>query len=206
MAEEPNKGRALVPKTIKVEPEDLKIFDDIKDAMTEQQGAVTDTAVFSEIINRYNTPLRTDKENAETVKVLQGTVNEQNNRIAELEQQLAESQQNANNNAETANLQQMEYEQRIQNLEAERAAGQLKETQRVVDFLPDCLKAVEAVASRESHRRNQTWTVSHVINFFIHSRFIRGQLNGDLKSLSDAECKKLGIATGKAQKMEDAEI
>lgn len=206
MAEETEIRPALVPKTIKVEPADLEIFNQVKQAMTEQQGAVTDTAVFSEIVNRYNTPFKTNSENAEKVQHLTATVEEQNRRIEELEQQLAEARNNANSNAEAANQQQLEYESRIHAMEEERAAGQLKETQRVVSFLPDCLKAVEAVAVRESKRRGQDWSVSHVINFFIHSRFIKGQLNGDLKSLSDSECKQLGISLGKPQPMEEAEI
>jgi predicted O-linked N-acetylglucosamine transferase (SPINDLY family) len=202
MADETPKGTALIPKTIKVEPADLEIFNSIKDAMQEQQGTVTDTAVFSEIINRYNTPLRTNKENAEKVQQLQEQVNGQQQRIDELEQQLKEATSNANSNAEEANRQQLEYEQKIQELQELQQSSQLKETQRIVDFIPDNLKALQAVAARESKRRGQNWTVSHVINFFTHSRFIQGQLNGDLKSLSDAECKQLGIVTGKPKKME----
>ncbi len=180
----------IVPFSIRARQEDVDNFKEIQHAL----GNPTAAEVFSNIVNRYNMPLRTNEENVRRIKQLEEEnadllrqVAGRDDSIAELRQQLADAESRANENAESANKQQLAYEQQLQDLA-------IKENQRVVAFLPDCLKAVEAVAVRESKRRGQEWSVSHVINFFIHSRFIKGQLNGDLKSLSDAECKQLGIS------------
>lgn len=180
----------IVPFSIRARQEDVDNFKEIQHAL----GNPTAAEVFSNIVNRYNMPLRTNEENVRRIKQLEEEnadllrqVAGRDDSIAELRQQLADAESRANENAESANKQQLAYEQQLQDLA-------IKENQRVVAFLPDCLKAVEAVAVRESKRRGQDWSVSHVINFFIHSRFIKGQLNGDLKSLSDSECKQLGIS------------
>ena len=192
----------IVQFSARIRQEDKEIFEEIQHALGDPIAA----EVFSNIVNRYNMPLRTNEENARKIQQMEAEaadlrqqLTERDNLIAELQQQLKAEKQRANENAETANSQQLAYEKQLKDLS-------LKETQRVVSFLPDCLKAVEAVAIRESKRRGQDWSVSHVINFFIHSRFIKGQLNGDLKSLSDSECKQLGISLGKPQPMEEAEI
>lgn len=180
----------IVPFSVRARQEDVDNFKEIQHAL----GDPTAAEVFSNIVTRYNMPLRTNEENARRVQQLEEEntnlrqqVEERDTTIESLRQRLADAEARANDNAQAADQQQLAYEQQLQDLA-------LKDNQRVVAFLPDCLKAVEAVAVRESQRRGQEWTVSHVINFFIHSRFIKGQLNGDLKSLSDAECKKLGIA------------
>lgn len=189
----------IVPFSIRARQEDVDNFREIQHSL----GDPTAAEVFSNVVTRYNMPLRTNEENARRVQhleeenaTLQKQVEERDTTIESLRQRLADAEARANDNAQAADQQQLAYEKQLRDLA-------LKDNQRVVAFLPDCLKAVEAVAERESQRRNQEWSVSHVINFFIHSRFIKGQLNGDLKSLSDAECKKLGIAvTGRPAGLE----
>lgn len=182
-------------KTFKgVDCDVLEVYDRIKENLLARNPEWNEGQVFEELVERYSRPIRTNEENAAKVEQLTAEAETLKARIAELEEQLASAEATANSNAETANAQQLEYEQRIQAMTDEAASKALKETERVVSFIPDCLKAVEAVAARESKRRGQPWTVSHVINFFIDSRFIKGNLNGDLSALSDSECKKLGIA------------
>lgn len=192
----------IVPFSIRARQEDVNNFREIQHSL----GDPTAAEVFSNVVTRYNMPLRTNEENARRVQhleeenaTLQKQVEERDTTIESLRQGLADAEARANDNAQAADQQQLAYEKQLRDLA-------LKDNQRIVAFLPDCLKAVEAVAERESRRRNQEWSVSHVINFFIHSRFIKGQLNGDLKSLSDSECKQLGISLGKPQPMEEAEI
>lgn len=193
-----------VSKTINgLDPETLDIYNKIKI----QLDAVTDAEAFTQILSRFYQPLKVDAENVAKIKDLEQQLSAATAEREQLRQQLEESDARANHNAEEANRQQLEHESAMEALRAESEAKNLKETQRVVDFVPDCLKAVEIVAARESKRRNQQWTVSHVINFFIHSRFINGDLNGDLKALSDDECRKNGIALKQpSKKMEGAEV
>ena len=47
------------------------------------------------------------------------------------------------------------------------------------------------MAELEGKRRNQPWTPADVIGFFTYSRFILGNLNGDLNALPDSECRKI---------------
>jgi hypothetical protein len=80
------------------------------------------------------------------------------------------------------------------NFDTYRADNELKEGEIRVFILPDNLKALDFVCARESRRRRQNWSRSHVINHFIYNRFILGNCNGDLQSISDSDCRKMGIS------------
>lgn len=184
------------PKTFRgVSQETLVQFAQIH----EQLASATESQTFETLVERFYSPIKADKEQAAEVERLRA-------QLEEAQQQLSEWQQTANQNAEALNAANLAHQDEVNALHEEAAAKALKETQRVVDFVPDVLKALEAVAARESKRRNQTWTVSHVINFFIDNRIIRGRVNGGIDSLSDKECKALGIDLGKKQKQEGATL
>lgn len=184
------------PKTFRgVSQETLEQFAQIH----EQLASATESQTFETLVGRFYSPIQADKEQAAEVERLRA-------QLEEAQQQLSEWQQTANHNAEALNAANRAHQDEVNALHEEAAAKALKETQRVVDFVPDVLKALEAVAARESKRRNQTWTVSHVINFFIDNRIIRGRVNGGIDSLSDKECKALGIDLGKKQKQEGATL
>lgn len=184
------------PKTFRgVSQETLEQFAQIH----EQLASATESQTFETLVERFYSPIMADKEQAAEVERLRA-------QLEEAQQQLSEWQQTANQNAEALNAATLAHQNEVNALHEEAAAKALKETQRVVDFVPDVLKALEAVAARESKRRNQTWTVSHVINFFIDNRIIRGRVNGGIDSLSDKECKALGIDLGKKQKQEGATL
>lgn len=192
-------------KTFKaISEETLEKFNQIH----QQLDLGTESATFEAIVERFYAPLKGDKEQAAEVESLRAQLEEQHQRCADLQQHLEEWQQTANQNAEALNASTLAHQQEVDALHEEAAAKALKETQRVVDFVPDVLKALEAVAARESARRKQQWTVSHVINFFIDNRIIRGRVNGGIDSLSDKECKALGIELGgkKQQKQEGATL
>ena len=187
-----------------VDCEVLDVYDRIKENLLTRHEDWNEGNVFEELVNRYSHPLKVGEEKAAEAERLTARVAELEAVLAEretlmndLQSKLEEAERTVNSNAEGANAQQLEYESRIGEMEAALKSKELKDGQRVVSFVPDCLKAVEAVAARESQRRGQRWTVSHVINFFIHSRFINGTLNGDLAALSDGECRRLGISLDK---------
>lgn len=187
-----NQQLPLVPKTIRVQAEDNELWKKVKDTMTQVNSRpINDTEVFSEVMNRYFLPINQNKETAKQLA-------ERDSKIAALQQELddtkaklEEAQNTANANAEAANQQQLDYEARLNDLQQQSDAKNLKEGQHIIDFRPGYYQVVQRVAELEGPRRNQRWTAADVINFFIYSRFVKGSLNGDLKSLSDSEVRKI---------------
>lgn len=187
-----NQQLPLVPKTIRVQAEDNELWKKVKDTMAQVNSRpINDTEVFSEVMNRYFLPINQNKETAKQLA-------ERDSKIAALQQELddtkaklEEAQNTANANAEAANQQQLAYEARLNDLQQQSDAKNLKEGQHIIDFRPGYYQVVERVAELEGPRRNQRWTAADVINFFIYSRFVKGSLNGDLKSLSDSEVRKI---------------
>lgn len=47
------------------------------------------------------------------------------------------------------------------------------------------------VANREGKARNQEWTPEDVINYFVHHRFERGDVNGGFKSVPDGKIREM---------------
>ena len=179
----------IVSLTLRVRQEDKEQFDEIRHSL----GDPIHAEVFSQIVTRYNMPMRANEEAARQAADLRQQLDQANLRIEQLTQQLADAEAAANHPAEAAEQQQLAFDEERARLQQQAQQLQPTERQRLVDFLPHCLRALDAVAERESKRRNQHWTISQVINFFVQSRFIDGQLNGDLAALSDAECRRLDI-------------
>lgn len=192
MSEE-NTLRTLRTFTVKTEEETVNRFKTLK----EQLGIATDSQMLTELLDRLEQPqkvndrtkaLQQQLEEASRKYDGEHAINEQlNTKIADLQHQLEEANGTANHNAEEANRQQLEMQQQIDSLT-------LKENQAVISFTPDNLKVLDLVCARESSRRQQSWSRSHVINYFINARFVRGLLNGDLQSVSDSELRRLGIS------------
>lgn len=191
MSEE-NLIKPLKSFTVKTEEEVVNRFKNLKD----QLGITTDGQMLSTLIDRFEQPQRVNdrtRELTEKMDNYQRLLTESNQecdrqkeQIAALEHQLAEANGTANANAEAAAAQQLAFQKQLDELKP-------GENQRVVSFTPDNLKVLEYVAARESKRRRQEWSISHIINFFIYARFIKGMLNGDLGSVSDSELKNIGI-------------
>lgn len=186
--------KPLTTFSLKVEEDYVKQFKQLQEAA----GVATANMMFQELIDRYVEPLRVNdctealqQELALTKAQLDTSTSQLGDaakRIAELEQQLLDLQQAANENARVAEAQMLAHEKQM----SERV--KLTEGQVVVDFVGDNLKVLDYVCARESRRRKQQWTRSHVINYFINARFVRGLLNGDLGSVSDGELRKLGVS------------
>lgn len=173
-----------------LEPEYLDKFNNLK----EQCGYTSDARFLQDLLDRFENPQRVEDRTRQLEEELQAKVD----RIAQLEkeleqaqativtmeQDLAQARAAADNTAKQAQDELAEY----------RAAHDLRPDEYRVVILPDNLKALDFVCARESRRRNQQWSRSHVINHFIYNRFILGNCNGDLQSISDADCRKLGIS------------
>ncbi|MDR3046193.1 MAG: hypothetical protein LBU51_01080, partial [Bacteroidales bacterium] len=65
------------------------------------------------------------------------------------------------------------------------------ENEHIIKIDPLNWLILKHVAKREGEKRNQDWSPDDVINYFVHSRFEIGNLNGDLQSLNDNEIKNL---------------
>lgn len=186
----------IVPMSMRVYSEDRETYKKIKDEL----ALPTDAQVFAQLIQTFYDPVKVKDETAELRNRLAELTDKNTALLAEkalleegkseLERQLKESEAQRNENAEAASRLQLEHEAEMENMK-------LKENQHVLSILPDNWTALEMVAARETKRREKPWSVSHVVNYFVHFRFIKGSLNGDLKSLSDSELKAAGIEPGK---------
>lgn len=197
MAEITENKEKIVPLSIRVRQEDKDNFLRIQ----EELGVGTQAEAFNNIVEHYYLPIRTNQESMESVKRLKGELaaaeakaadlqrqlDEAKRQLADLRRQLDEARGTANSNAEQAERQRLELQQQMDSMVS------LKDGQVVVSLTPDNLKVLDFVAARESQRRKQQWSRSHVINFFIYERFVRGKLNGDLLSVDDADLRRLGI-------------
>ncbi len=191
------KKLALQHWTVRVEADDVQR---VKALQVKLETSVA--GVLTTLLDRFEKPLQ-----------VEDTTDELRLQVATLQQQLAALQQEQ----ETWQQQQQELETlrgqhqaaveernryaeqlNAATLREEQAAQRLAEWEpgenevRLV-LLPANLKVLDYVASRESKRRGQAWSRSHVVNHFIHSRFVAGELNGDLRSVPDGDLRKMGI-------------
>lgn len=190
--------------SLKCEEETVDRFKHLK----EELGFATDGQLMTALVDRFEQPQkvvdRTKELEAERDSLKAALEEVKLDRDAlvrtneELRQQLDAADAQANSNAEAANQKQLEYEQQLADL-------QPKDNQAVISFTPDNLRVLDIVCARESKRRNQQWSRSHVVNYFINARFVRGLLNGDLESVSDSELRKAGISLKRPGK-EDFEL
>lgn len=142
----------------------------------------TQAEVMTNLIEKYFEP----------IKIKEG----ENTLIVELKQENASLKLELEKMQQIANTCDKQLQQELTNIGTER-----DELKQQVDNLinnsklPDNTYLIEIdklnylilqhVAKREGEKRNQAWTVDDVINYFIHFRFEKGSLNGDLKSVSD---------------------
>ncbi len=187
-----NEQQPLIPKTIRVEQSDLELFNRVKETLRDNFGRnVSDTEVFSEVMNRYFIPQKQNHESAQMIQERDATIADLQQQLSAKCQELEEARADANTNAEASNAQQIDYENRLKQLQQDVDSKTLKEGEHVIAFRPGYFEVLQRVAEIESKRRGQPWTPSDVIGFFTYSRFILGNLNGDLNALPDSECRKI---------------
>lgn len=199
--ENDNQQRKIVPVSMRIYSDDREMYKRIK----EETALPTDAQVFAQLVQTFYDPIRVKdetadlrrqleeadahaKEQADLIASLQAQAAEHARTIDDLQQQLTSAQNHA---AEEASRLQLEYEAKEKALQESHAT---KPGEYRLSIPPDYYKALQLVAARESRRRSQPWTPSHVVSFFIYSRFIKGSLNGDLRSLTDQELQQAGIA------------
>ena len=199
--ENDNEQRKIVPVSMRIYSDDREMYKRIR----EETALPTDAQVFAQLVQTFYDPIRVKDETADLrrqleeanahaqqqadlIATLQAQADQNDKTIQDLQQQLTGAQNHA---AEEANRLQLEYEAKAQALQEQHAP---KPGEYRLSIPPDYYKALQLVAARESRRRGQPWTPSHVVSFFIYSRFIKGSLNGDLRSLTDQELQQAGIS------------
>lgn len=187
-----NEQQPLVAKTMRVEQADLDLWNRVKATLEENFGRkVPDTEVFAEVMNRYFLPQKQNQAATQQIQERDTLIADLRQQLADAQQQLEQARADANTNAENANSQQIDYENRLQQLQQDVDSKTLKEGEHVIAFRPGYYEVLQRVAEIEGKRRNQHWTPADVIGFFTYSRFILGNLNGDLNALPDSECRKI---------------
>lgn len=187
-----NEQQPLVAKTMRVEQADLDLWNRVKATLEENFGRkVPDTEVFAEVMNRYFLPQKQNQAATQQIQERDTLIADLRQQLADAQQQLEQARADANTNAENANSQQLDYENRLQQLQQDVDSKTLKEGEHVIAFRPGYFEVLQRVAEIEGKRRGQPWTPSDVICFFTYSRFILGNLNGDLNALPDSECRKI---------------
>lgn len=186
-----NAIKPLKSKSINgIEAEYVDKFNRLK----EQCGYTSDARFLQDMLDRFENPQRVEDRTRQLEDELQAKVD----RIAQLEKELDEAKAailQMEADTRTANEQHTAaLDEARRNFDTYRADNDLKEGEIRVFILPDNLKALDFVCARESRRRRQNWSRSHVINHFIYNRFILGNCNGDLLSISDTDCRKMGIS------------
>ena len=204
-----NKIKPLSQLTVRCEEEDVQLFNKFHD----QLGYATKGDTLQAILHRFEQPQVVEDHTQQLEAQLAESKNEierlrdellKQNTSAEKQKQdleLANSVINEANNkylSENADLQntiaRLHYE-----LDEARKAASLPDGSAVIAFTAENLAVLDYVCNRESRRRNTPWSRSHVINHFINSRFIKGELNGDLRSVSDSDIEKIRKTLGGQQ-------
>lgn len=187
-----NEQQPLVAKTMRVEQADLELWNRVKATLEENFGRkVPDTEVFAEVMNRYFLPQKQNQAATQQIQERDTLIADLRQQLADARQQLEQARADANTNAEATNAQQLDYEHCLQQLQQDVDSKTLKPGEHVIPFRPGYYEVLQRVAELEGKRRNQPWTPADVIGFFTYSRFILGNLNGDLNALPDSECRKI---------------
>ncbi|MBO7201868.1 MAG: hypothetical protein J6V54_10815 [Bacteroidales bacterium] len=201
MSQDNNVLRALAQFSVRCEKEALDGFNDIHDML----GFATKGETFGAVIERFKLPQvvadRT-KELEQQLTYSTAEVERLTARNLELEHELATAVQDlelqktdADRFADSTRQTSEELQNKIamlqQELQQARQTSNLPTGSVVIAFTAENLAVLDYVCNRESRRRNTAWSRSHVINHFINSRFIKGELNGDLRSVSDTDIEKI---------------
>lgn len=173
----------LVTLGIKVNQATKERFDELK-----TDGAFDTNGQFIEcLLERFANPLKVNKDNEVRIKDLEREAGEKDKMINDCKvdiDTLAEE-----NSKLKALLEKSERDLTVA-LEESGKKIQLAAGQHIISIEPLNWKLLKFVAERESKKRNQEWTIDDVINYFVHFRFEKGSLNGDLDSVPDSVVKR----------------
>ena len=148
---------------------------------------MTVTAYFEHLIDTEHkkaqaaTPVEIVKDNPEHLE-----------EIKLLNEELRLARLNAEHAEELLNQENEELKSKLTILQGTLQGNKIVATgATVLQLDPINIKILEYVADREGKRRDQEWTISDVVNYFIHSRFENGALNGDLHAVPDREIERM---------------
>ena len=148
----------------------------------------THATLMEVLLERYSNPVKINADNEAKVKKLTDEVKLLNDKIKDYESDvntLIEDRQNLEKTVENLRV-------HLENTETAAAKKvELKTDEYIIHIDPLNKLVLEEVAVREGKRRAQSWSIDDIINYFVEKRFIEGELNGDLNSLSDATVKLL---------------
>lgn len=150
----------------------------------------TQNQMFEALIENYFSPRLTDKNKDIQIKKLEEQLNEKEEEFKKLIIKNEDLEKEIQRQEEILSSYIVKYEE-LERLQAEEKSL-MKQYHvypiRLGEFNYNLLKFV---AEREGKKRKQEWTIEDVINYFIHTRFELGQLNGDLESVPDHIVKQL---------------
>ncbi len=198
--------------TVQIPESVLKAFKELHASDTWTQAEL-----MQQLIERYYEPIKQKETDAKQIAEYKDVLAEMERANADLENQIAElttmlEQKNAEftelqNNSQSNSEREAELQQAIDDRDAQIAelTARVADIDHIIqnsekyEIEPLNVKLLNFVAEREGKRRNQQWTASDVINFFVHCRFEKGQLNGDLKSVPDDVVRKFKEELGLIQ-------
>jgi len=164
-------------------------YNDIFEERRKELG-MSVTAYFEHIIDTEHkkaqaaTPVEIVKDNPEhisKIKALEETIASNNlteQKVKDYEKEIENFQKEIGQ----SNLVNEQLKQQIQSLQGRKFAA---DNDSLLQIDPINIKILEYVAEREGKKRNQEWTISDVINWFIHYRFEVGTINGGFDSVPD---------------------
>jgi len=164
-----------INKTFSITDEYHEIFEERR-----KELGMTVTAYFEHLIDTEHkkaiaaTPVEIVKENPEHLK-----------KIEELQTEVVEKQKTITKNAEEFEQLKSEKEQLEAQFNDLIPVATVPANGTVLILDPLNVQILNYVAIREGKKRKQEWTISDVVNYFIHARFEKGTLNGDISSVPD---------------------
>ncbi|MDX9696480.1 MAG: hypothetical protein RBT49_11880 [Bacteroidales bacterium] len=195
---------AEIENKVKLEGWSCKLTKETKETLTELQNSgdfATVNQMMETLIERYYSPIKSQDQSAKITE-LEDLLAKKNEEIKSLNHSLSAVKTDSNTEFEKYKAEFLELTQKCETVILERdqleqdlirakANGELQENEHVISIDPINWKILQFVAEREGKKRNQPWTPVDVINYFIHHRFERGDVNGGFNSVPDSEIKKM---------------
>lgn len=198
---------AEIENKVKLEGWSCKLTKDTKETLTELQNSgdfSTVNQMMETLIERYYSPIKA-QDQSEIVSKQEKEIESLKNQFHELQEKyniLRDEKANCSEDIGSLNLKIEELTSQLELVSSERdqlehdvinatVKGELPENGHVIIIDALNIELLKFVSVRESKKRNQEWTIDDVINYFIHFRFERGNLNGNLDAVPDSEIKKL---------------
>ncbi|NLB85733.1 MAG: hypothetical protein GX793_01595 [Bacteroidales bacterium] len=178
------------------EPFSQRVARGIKEDLAEikeQGGFQNYSQLFATLIERYQAPIKAQ---------------DQSKKIQQLEEELTRFKtlnEELSNSVDGTSGTLKKYQESNEAITAERNKLleenlQLRESIETSKLPPDThaikidplnMEILKYVANREGKARNQEWTPEDVINYFVHHRFERGDVNGGFKSVPDSKIREM---------------